>query len=109
MGTLEFAQWPPRATLDALDKAYLATMKRVVVNKAFKQVAEEQTKIKQVKSQLEALGCGSQHAGHTRIRQTPWDNACQVFDHFEKIQENMKSVCPSIDICRLSLPQLYLA
>ena len=35
----------PWATLDALDKAYLATM---FVNKAFKQVAEEQTKIKQV-------------------------------------------------------------
>ena len=28
-------------------------------------------------------------------RQTPWDNACQVFD-------------PSIDICRLSISQLYL-
>ena len=36
-------EWPPRATLDALDKAYLATMKCVVVNKAFKQEAEEQT------------------------------------------------------------------
>ena len=56
---------PPRATLDALDKAYLATMKCVVVNKAFKQVAEEQTKIKQVKSQLKALGCGREHAGQT--------------------------------------------
>ena len=43
-----FEEGPPRATLDALDKAYLATMKCVVVNKAFKQVAEEQTKIKQV-------------------------------------------------------------
>ena len=44
--TLEFWElWnlceelPPRATLDALHKAYLATMKCVVVNKAFKQVA----------------------------------------------------------------------
>ena len=86
--------------MDALHKAYLATMKCVVVNKAFKQVAEEQTKIKQVKRQLKAIGCGSEHAGQRA------DNACQVFDHFEKIQENMK-VCPSIDICRLSIPQLY--
>ena len=39
--------------------------------------------------------------------QTPWNNAYQVFDHFEKIQENLR-VCPSIDICRLSIPQLYL-
>ena len=31
-----------------LDTAYLATMKCVVVNMAFKQVAEEQAKIKQV-------------------------------------------------------------
>ena len=23
-------------------------------------------------------------------RQTPWDNACQVFDNFEKIQENLR-------------------
>ena len=36
---------PPRATLYALDKAYLATIKCIVVNKAFKQVAEEHTKI----------------------------------------------------------------
>ena len=40
-------------------------------------------------------------------RQTPWDKACQVFDHFWKIQENLR-VCPSIDICGLLLPQLYL-
>ena len=45
-----FKEWPPRATPDALDKAYLATMKCIVVNKAFKQVAEEHTKIKQVKN-----------------------------------------------------------
>ena len=58
-------EWPPRATLDALDMAYLATVKCVIVNKAFKQVAEEQTKIKQIKSQLKALGCGSEHAAQT--------------------------------------------
>ena len=81
-------------------------MKCVVVNKAFKQVAEGQTTIKQVKRQLKVLGCGSEHAG-----QTPWDNACQVFDHFEQIQENLRvcqSLGQSIDICCLSLPQLYL-
>ena len=37
----------------------------VVVNKAFKQVAEEQTKIEQVRSQLKALECDSEHAGQT--------------------------------------------
>ena len=50
-----FKEWPPRTTLDALDNAYLATMKRVVLSKAFKQVAEKQTKII-VKRQLKALG-----------------------------------------------------
>ena len=40
-------------------------MKCVVVNKAFKQVAEGQTTIKQVKRQLKVLGCGSEHAGQT--------------------------------------------
>ena len=60
-----FKELPPRATPDALDKAYLATMKCIVVNKAFKQVDEEQTKIKQVKHQLKALGRGSEHAGQT--------------------------------------------
>ena len=49
--------------MDALHKAYLATMKCVVVNKAFKQVTEEQTKIKQVKRQLKALGFGNEHVG----------------------------------------------
>ena len=43
-------------------------------------MAEEQTKIKQAKSKLKALGCGTEHAGQA---QAPWDNACQVFDHFE--------------------------
>ena len=38
----------PKATSNALDKAYLATMKCVVVSKAFKKVAEEQTKFKQL-------------------------------------------------------------
>ena len=64
MGTLKFVQrMTPRATLDALDKAYLATMKCAVANKAFKQAAENQTKIKQIKCQLKASGCGSEHAG----------------------------------------------
>ena len=63
---MEFVQrMTPRATLDALDKAYLETMKCDVVNKAFKQVAEKQTKIKQVKHELKALGYGSEHAGET--------------------------------------------
>ena len=43
----------------------LYTMKCFVVNKAFKQVVEEQTKIKQVKRQLKAIGCGSEHVGQT--------------------------------------------
>ena len=66
MRTLEFVQrMTPRAIPHALDKAYLATMKCIVVNKAFKQVAEEQTKINQVKHQLKALGRGSEYAGQT--------------------------------------------
>ena len=36
------------------------------------------------------------------------NNACWVFDHFEKIQDNL-GVRPSIDIRHLSLQQLYLA
>ena len=50
---------------DASDKAYLATTEFIVVNKAFKQVAKEHTKIKQVRHQLEVLGRGSEHAGQT--------------------------------------------
>ena len=33
-----FKEWPPKATLDALNKTYLATMKCVVVSKAFRLV-----------------------------------------------------------------------
>ena len=38
-----FKESLPKATANALDKAYLATMKCVVVSKTFKKVAEEQT------------------------------------------------------------------
>ena len=47
---------PLMAALDALDKAYSATMKCVVVNMTFKKVAERQAKIKQVKCQLKTVG-----------------------------------------------------
>ena len=39
-----FKESLPKATSNALDKAYLATMKCVVVSKAFKKVAKERTK-----------------------------------------------------------------
>ena len=80
-------------------------MKCVVVSKAFKKVAEEQTKFKQMKGQLKALGFDNEYAGHMA---DTLNNACWVFDHFEKIQGNLRA-CPSIDICRLSLQHLYLA
>ena len=68
-------------------------MKCVVVSKAFKKVAEERTKFKQIKRQLKALG---------------FDNDCWVFDHFDKILENLR-VYAGIDIHRLLPQQLYLA
>ena len=49
VGTLQFVQrMTPKGSLDkaALDKVYLATTKCVIVNKALKQAAEEQTKVK---------------------------------------------------------------
>ena len=52
-----FKESLPKATSNALNKAYfIATMKCVVVSKAFKKVAEEQTKFKQIKRQIKALG-----------------------------------------------------
>ena len=47
-----FKESLPKATSNALDKAYLTTMKCVVVSKAFKKVVEEQTKFKQIKRQF---------------------------------------------------------
>ena len=58
-----FKESLPKATSNALDKAYLATMKCVVVSKAFKKVAEEQTKFKQIKRQLKALRFGNEYTG----------------------------------------------
>ena len=58
-----FKQWLSKATSNALDKVYLATMKCLVVSKAFKKVAEEQTKFKQIKHQLKALGFNNEYAG----------------------------------------------
>ena len=100
-----FKESLPKATSNALDKVYLATMNCVVVSKAFKKVAEEQTKFKQIKRQLKALGFDNEYAGQMA---DTLNNACSVFDHFEKIQGNLRA-CPSIDIRRLSLQQLYLA
>ena len=101
-----FKESLPKATSNALDKAYLATMKCVVVSKAFKKVAEEQTKFKQIKRQLKALRFDNEYAG--QMEDTQGNNACWVFDHFEKIQSNLRA-CPSIDIRHLPLQQLYLA
>ena len=68
-------------------------------------MAEEQTKFKQIKRQLKALGFDNEYADQMA---DTLNNACWVFNHFEKIQGNLRA-CPSIDICRLSLQQLYLA
>ena len=100
-----FKESLPKATSNALDKAYLATMKCVVVSKAFKKVAEERTKFKQSKHQLNALGFDNEYAGQ---KADALNNACWAFDHSEKIQENLR-VCSSIGIRRLSLQQLHLA
>ena len=58
-----FRESLPKATSNASDKAYLVTMKCVVVSKVFKKVAEEQTKFKQIKHQVKALGFNSEYAG----------------------------------------------
>ena len=81
-------------------------MKCVVVSKAFKKVAEEQTKVKQIEHQLKALEFDNEYAGHMA---DTLNNACWVFDHgFSNIQGNLRA-CASIDTHRLSLEQLYLA
>ena len=99
-----FKESLPKATLNTLDKTYLATMKCVVVSKAFKKVAEERTKFKQIKRQLKPLGFDNEYAGQ---KADTLNNPCRVFDHFERIQENLR-VCLSIDTRRLSLQQLYI-
>ena len=72
----------PKATSNALDKAYLATMKCVVVSKTFKtEVAEEQTKFKQIKRQLNALGFDNEYAGQMANTR---NNACWVFNHLKR-------------------------
>ena len=93
-----------KATSNALDNAYLAMMKCVVVSKAFKKVTEKRTKFKQIKRQLKALGYDNEYVGHMA---DALNNPCWAFDHFEKIHENLK-VCPSIEIRLLWLQQLYL-
>ena len=100
-----FKESLPKATSNALDKAYLAMMKCVVVSKSFKKVAEEQTKFKEIKCQLKALGFDSEYADQMA---NTVNNACWVFDHFEKIQGNLRAY-PGIDIHHLSFRKLYLA
>ena len=74
---------------------------KCVVSKAFKKVAEERTKFKQIKRQLKALEFDNEYAGQMT---NALNNACWVFDHFEKMQENL-TACPGIDIRRLLLLQ----
>ena len=106
VGSLKFVQGTtPKATKNALEKAYLAMMKYAVVSKPFKKVTEKQTKFKQIKHQLKALGFDNEYAGQAA---DTLNNACWVFNHFEKIQGNLRA-CPSIDIRHLSFQQLYLA
>ena len=62
-----FKESLPKATSNALDKAYSATMKCVVVSKAFKKVAGEKTKFKQIKRQLKALGFDNEYAGQKQM------------------------------------------
>ena len=97
-----FKESLPKATSNALD-AYLATMKCVVVSKAFKKMAMEQTKFKRIKRQLKALGFDNEYTGQMA---DSLSNACWVFDHFQKIQGNLRA-SPSIDIRSLSLQRLY--
>ena len=68
-----FEESLPKATSNALDKAYLAMMRCVFVSKAFKKVAEEQTKFKQNKCQLKALGFDNEHVGQMA---NTLNNAC---------------------------------
>ena len=64
VGTLEFVQRiTPKGNINALERAYLATMKYVVVSKACRKMAEELTKFKQIKRQLKALGFDNECAG----------------------------------------------
>ena len=65
VGTLEFVQRiTPKGNIKCFRQgAYLATMKCVVVSKAFKKVGEEQTKFIQIKRQLKALGFDNEYAG----------------------------------------------
>ena len=56
-------------------------------------MAEEQAKFKQIKPQLKALGFDNEYAGQMA---DTLNNACWIFDHFEKIQGNQRA-CPGID------------
>ena len=69
----------PKGNIGCFRQGYFATMKCVVVNKAFKKAAEEQRKIKQLKRQLKALGYDSKYADQTA---DVLNNTCQTFDHF---------------------------
>ena len=74
-------------------------MRCCTVSKAFKKVAEKRTKFKQIKRQLRALGLDNEHAGQ---KADALNIAWWVFDHSEKIQENLR-VCPGHSIESLTI------
>ena len=80
VGTLEFVKKSlQEAASNALNKAYLAKMKCVVVSKAFKNASEEQTKFKQIEHQLKESGFD--YAGQMV---DALNNACWVLDYFRR-------------------------
>ena len=95
-------------TSQALDATFASVMRRIVAAKAFKLVAERETGYRQVKRQLEAIFAGRELQG--RITKLAWriNNSCWVCKNFNKISQNVQS-CPLLDICQLSLKDLYLA
>ena len=98
VGILEFVQRiTPKGNIKCFRQGLLNNDECVVVGKVFNKVVEERTKFKQIKRQLKALGFDNEYACQMA---DALNNACWVFDHFEKIQGNLR-VCPSIDICGL--------
>ncbi len=90
---------------DALDKAFMTTLKRCTAAKAFKIAAQRETKFKQAKRQLVALGHSDAFAKKMarKINMAGW-----VFKNLTKIYNNL-ALCKFVDIRRLAMKELYLA
>ena len=90
---------------EALSQVFHLTLQRISASKAYRIAAYRESGYKQIKRHLQWCGYSNDSS---KVMAERLNQASSVFDHFEKIVNNILS-CSNLDIRRFNLHQLYLA